>query len=119
MEGYEEISGKFFYCIKRNAITRNIEFNITIKQVWDLYIKQNKKCALSGLLLTFPKIVGGNDGNVSVDRIDSKKGYSPDNIQIIHKDINFLKGDLPQDVFIEYCKKIDENYRFKMEGYSI
>lgn len=118
-KGYEGISGKFFYCIKRGAKIRNIPFNITIEQIWNVYIKQNKRCALSGLPLTFPKIVGENDGNISLDRINSEKGYLPDNIQIVHKDINFLKGDLPENLFIEYCTKIDENYRSKIESYSI
>lgn len=110
-KGYEEISGKFFYSIKRNAITRNIGFNITIKDLWDLYLKQNKKCALSNLPLNFPSIVGSNDGTASLDRIDSSKSYILENSQWLHKDVNNLKWDFTQKEFINYCKIITENQK--------
>ena len=110
-KGYEEISGKFFYKIKQMAIKRNIIFDITIKQIWDLFIKQNKKCALSGLPLNFPSIVGKNDGTASLDRIDSNKGYSIDNIQWLHKNINNIKWDFTQKEIINYCKLVTENQK--------
>ncbi len=75
------------------------------------YLKQDKKCALSGLLLNFPSIVGRNDGTASLDRIDSKKGYTIENCQWLHKDVNNLKWDFTQKEIIYYCKLITENQK--------
>ena len=38
--------------------------------------------------------------------IDSSKGYIKDNVQWVHKDVNFMKQSLPQEKFIDYCRKI-------------
>ena len=35
----------------------------------------------------------------SLDRIDSSKGYTEDNIQWVHKDVNQMKMDLPEQRF--------------------
>ena len=34
------------------------------------------------------------------------KGYHLNNIQWVHKDINFMKGNLNNEYFIELCKKV-------------
>ena len=102
-KGYEDISGYQWCIIKRNAIRRNIIFNITIKEVWDLYIKQNKKCALSGLDISF------KDKTASIDRIDSSKGYTIDNIQIVEKNINIMKRNFSLEYFYYLCKNVVNN----------
>ncbi len=42
------------------------------------------------------------------DRIDSCVGYVPGNVQWVHRTVNFIKRDLPDDEFIEWCKQIAE-----------
>lgn len=109
--GYKDLSGRMWGNIKRNAKKRNLEFNITIKQVWKLYEKQNRKCALSGLDIIFADTVKNHElrlTTASLDRIDNTKGYIKNNIQWIHKDINWMKQDFKQEYFIEICKKIAE-----------
>lgn len=98
---YGEISGSYWHRAKAGAKNRNIEFNITIKDAWDLFLKQNRKCALSNVDLVFGKIT-----TASLDRIDSSKGYHLDNIQWIHKHINNMKLDFSEDEFIYFCRKI-------------
>jgi len=78
-------------------------FEITIEAVWDLFLAQNRKCALSGLPLKFGS---GNKGNASLDRIDSTKGYTLGNVQWVDKDVNKMKMDLSQPYFIELCRRI-------------
>ena len=53
--GYGDIPKDFFSNIKRGAESRNIIFDITIEYLWDLFINQEKKCALSGIELFFSK----------------------------------------------------------------
>jgi hypothetical protein len=109
--GYEEISGNWFYQHilrerKQESRTR-VPVEITVKEIWDLFIKQDRKCALSGLPLTISNSSRYNDA--SVDRIDSSKGYTIDNVQWVHKHINFMKRTYSQEYFIEMCKKVAEN----------
>ena len=43
---------------------------------------------------------------MSVDRIDSSKGYIIDNIRWIHKDINVMKNSFSDEYFTYLCKLI-------------
>jgi hypothetical protein len=45
----------------------------------------------------------------SLDRIDSSKGYTKNNIQWIYKPINSMKRDYTQERFIELCKLVAKN----------
>ena len=53
--GYEEISKTHINQIKHNAKSKNRKFEITPQYMWDLFIQQNRKCALSGILIQFVK----------------------------------------------------------------
>ena len=64
-------------------------------------LKQNKKCALSGIDLIFEANHGKIEGNISLDRIDSQKGYTINNVQWVHKDINFMKQDFAENYFLD------------------
>lgn len=107
--GYEDISGSFFCSVKSHAKQRNIEFEVTIKDMWDVFIKQGKKCALTGIPISFQSLSRKRDGTASLDRIDNTKGYTKDNIQWLHKDINIMKMDLTMDELLNYCQLIIKN----------
>lgn len=110
--GYESISGTIWAAIKANAQTRKIPFLINIKYAWNLFLKQEKRCALSGLELEFGHSYGSKylrkNTTASLDRIDSKLGYIEGNVQWVHKEINLMKGKLPQERFIALCKLVSE-----------
>lgn len=52
----------------------------------------------------------GCKGTASPDRIDSSLGYTKDNVQWVHKDVNTIKWDLSHDRFVKLCKTITENF---------
>ena len=52
-KGYEEISGNYFGKLKKNAKERKIKFLVSIEEIWDLFLNQNRKCALSGKEIFF------------------------------------------------------------------
>jgi len=106
--GYEEISGTYFTTIKSGATLRKLLFKITIEDIWKLFLKQNRKCAFSGRILYF-----GDNQTASLDRIDSSKGYTLDNIQWVHTDINIMKNNYSDEYFIEICKEITKYRRNK------
>jgi len=113
-KGYKDISGSYWYIIRDRAKRYNYEFNLDIKYIWNLYIKQNKKCRLSGLYIKFEDIItakGKCDRTASLDRIDSNKGYIKGNVQWVHKDVNKMKQDLDENIFIKLCQMIAENTR--------
>jgi hypothetical protein len=106
-KGYGDISLDFFTTVKRNAKKRSIEFDISIEYLWDLYLKQKGKCALSGLSLLFGRVVKDRESRtVSVDRIDSTRGYVEGNVQWVHKKINIMKNVYSQEEFIILCRQI-------------
>lgn len=108
--GYYNISGRFFSMIKSSARKRNIKFDISIEDIWNQYLKQNKKCMLTGLDIYFESDCGQT---ASIDRIDSSKDYTVDNIQIVHKDINIMKNDYGNEYFILMCQHVANNKAVK------
>ena len=76
-----------------------------------MLLKQNRKCALTGVYIDLTESrksfnVDFELMTASIDRIDSKKGYEPNNIQWVHKDINRMKWAFPQNQFIEMCQLV-------------
>lgn len=108
--GYEEISGSYFGSLKWGAKRRNLDFQIDLKYIWEIFVKQNRKCALSGDDIFFVQAaVDEHKGTASLDRINNDIGYVKGNVQWVHKDLNFMKQDLSENYFIELCKKVYEN----------
>lgn len=108
-KGYEDISLSLWNSIKSGAKERDIDFSIDIEYAWGIYLNQNRKCAYTGIDIYFSSNINHQRGNASLDRIDSSKGYIKGNVQWIHKDINRMKNDFSEEVFLSYCKKITEN----------
>ncbi len=109
-KGHGEISGSHWQQIANGAKVRDFEFSITIEYIWELFLKQDRKCILSGLELKFVhEYDRRSDTTASLDRIDSSKGYIPGNVQWIHKDINRMKWCHDEPLFIKYCYDISQN----------
>lgn len=98
-----EISGRFWHSIINKAKIRNLEFLLTREYIWNLYIKQERKCALTGLELLMPKEGILESRTASLDRIDSNKPYLEGNVQWVHKRINIMKSNMTDKEFIEWC----------------
>lgn len=98
-----------FNKMKRGAEARSMPFNISIIDVAKQFEKQKGICSLSGLPLKLRTYTNDITATASLDRIDNNKGYLKNNIQWIHKEINFMKGSLQENRFIELCKHIAKN----------
>jgi hypothetical protein len=72
-------------------------------------MKQGGKCALSGTELVLcrrtTEYLKGMQ-TASIDRIYCHKPYCIDNIQWIHKKLNWMKNRIPQEEFIDLCIKV-------------
>jgi hypothetical protein len=107
--GYEGIHGKRWQIIKTGAIKRGHKFNLSIQDAWKLYEKQNRKCAISGVDIYFAETVSTfSAATASLDRIDSTLGYTLDNVQWVHKEINLMKQGMSMKQFLEWIKIIGQ-----------
>lgn len=107
--GYEGIHGKRWQTIKDGAKRRGHEFNLSIQDAWKLYEKQKRKCAISGVNIYFSETVSTfSTATASLDRIDSSLGYTLDNVQWVHKEVNLMKQGMSMKQFLEWIKIIGE-----------
>lgn len=90
------ISSTYWTALTTAAARRGLRFTLRIEGAYELFRRQEGRCELSGMKIVL------ND-TASLDRIDSAKGYTDGNVQWLHKDINRLKSDWPEDRFIEMC----------------
>ena len=94
----------WFNKFKISATHRSLEWEITIEDIANLLSNQASKCALSGVWIS----TRGNlsDITASIDRIDNSIGYTKDNIQLVHKKINMMRGSLSVEEFVKFCKSV-------------
>ena len=106
-KGYEEMNSFYLSNAKRRARKTGMDYDLDGKFLWELFLSQDRCCALSGVRIEFPPINRlRSRGTASLDRKDSTKGYTKDNVQWVHKDINNIKMEFTQTEFFEWCKKV-------------
>lgn len=106
--GYKDITGTYICNIRTHAYRRKIKFDITPKDLYKIWIQQNKTCALTGLPLTIA-INGKNIPTIqtaSVDRIDNNLGYIKNNVWFVHKTINRIKNTISINMLIFFANMI-------------
>lgn len=112
-KGVGDLSGAYYASLRKGAELRNLSFNVSKEFLWDLFNKQNGKCALSGVDIKLEKHFKGSNQTASLDRIDNKRGYEEDNVQWVHKKINLFKRGYDEQTLYDYCKKIYTTMRRK------
>lgn len=123
-KGVGEISLDFYNHIRRAAAKpqryREVkEFTVTLEYLWELYLKQNRQCALSKLPIGFNEREGsrGRRCSASLDRIDSSKGYVEGNVQWVHKHINIMKNKYELDYFVKLCNLVAQSHENQFTGH--
>jgi hypothetical protein len=123
--GAGDLTKTFYNYFRFTAKRRGIEWSVSIDYLWSLAVRQEMKCALTGLEIVFPTIsspYGGStfdpntqarlrngSGQVAVaslDRLDSSIGYAPGNVQWLTKWANIMKNGLSQEEFIHLCHRV-------------
>jgi hypothetical protein len=95
-----------FKSLQSGALTRGIDFLLTLEEFSELVATSNMVCAISGVPLSLQV---GHKHKLSGDRKDSSLGYTRTNVQIVSAMVNFMKQDYSQDEFISLCRKITEH----------
>lgn len=91
--------------IRSGARKRKLQFIITVQDLNNLWIKQNGRCYYTGVELnsTWNK---KHPQQVSVDRLNTKSGYTVENIVLCCQSINYAKNCYDLIVFEEFLKNI-------------
>ncbi len=81
-----------------------------LMKLWD---KQRGRCALTGIPMTWlanrREDIGNGYGlgrNVSVDRIDSARGYVKGNLRLVCSQLNYMRGSLEDPDFVLWCELV-------------
>lgn len=107
---YELLDHRYLGLVER-AKKRGLAVNINKEYLHELWDAQNGKCAISGIDMTYISNCGRIPTNVSVDRIDSSKGYIKGNIQLVCMAVNQMKNDLDMQTLLTFCNAIILNSR--------
>lgn len=112
-----DLSGKYWSSLVKSAKKRNLELKLTMQEAWDLFLKQKGRCFYTGIKINhikYLKRVNKKDvyslGTASIDRKNSSLGYTKDNVQWVHKDVNLMKMHLKEKYFIKLCKLISRRF---------
>lgn len=72
--------------------------------------KQEGRCAITGVKLTFTKIpgLGRVHTNAAIDQIIAGGGYTEENVQLVCDTVNRMKSDMTMDELIYWSKAIVE-----------
>lgn len=85
---------------KKRAKDKGLEFSLTLED-----IKIPQRCPIMDEILQY--IPGGySDYSPSIDRIDSSRGYTKDNIQIISSIANRMKWNATKEQLLTFCQGI-------------
>jgi hypothetical protein len=109
-KGYKGLTASHFSLSVSTCANRKttLDHDLTIKQAWDLFESQSGQCALSGrvLYLNSGFRTDPQKSTASLDRINNDVGYTIDNVQWVHKEINKMRWHLDLPYFLSLCQKV-------------
>ena len=79
-----------WYRLKSRSIERGFDFNVQKDDFINWWNQQPKNCWYCGQIVVQRN--GFKQDNLTIDRADNKKGYSLDNIHIVCRRCNMIKG---------------------------
>jgi hypothetical protein len=91
---------------RHNALLRRPTDNpVTLEELLKMFHDQHGMCALSGITMTWQR---GRirPTSLSIDRIDSDRGYSADNVRLVCHAINTFRGQMSDDFMFEMASAI-------------
>ena len=93
---------------KRGAYQRKIEFELTLDEVKTLWERQSGLCFYSKRPMTLTK---GDRDKVSIDRVNSSKTYTLDNVVLCTSSVNVMKRALSLDEFRCIISDLAKNFQ--------
>jgi len=94
-----------YRCMVNNSRSRSIYVDIKKEDIENLWEDQQGKCYYTGIDMLYT--YGANSPyQVSIDRVDSNKAYTLDNIVLCCQAINLAKRNYPVEIFTQFITKI-------------
>lgn len=112
-KGVGDLAGAYITEIKSRAEKRGLDFSISTQYIWDLLVEQGFKCILTGEPITVSRNWRKCKFTASLDRIDSNVGYILGNVQWVHKTVNRLKSNFPENDLFMWVEKIYNHQKLK------
>jgi len=100
----------WYEAFKKSALTRGYEWSLSPEFIDAMYTEQQGRCALSGLPISWSAVNWHH--TASIDRIDNNLGYLENNVQLVHKKVNMMRGSLTVDEFKELCKAVADKVKW-------
>ena len=104
---------------RKRAKKRGVEHTISIEFLYSLY---TDTCPISGVSLLWERGHGKpQENSPSLDRIDSTKGYTEDNVWLISYRMNRIKNDSTIEelrMILSACLEVTSRYSSKQCGVS-
>ena len=100
----------WYNSFQKSAVSRGYAWEITIEDIATLYELQAGKWAFTGWNVGWSETHWNH--SASIDRIDNNKGYTLDNIQIVHKSVNMARGTITVNDFMEMCLAIADKVKW-------
>lgn len=100
---------KFMFCSSRSrARLKNLEFNLDLKYLFNLWDEQDGRCAVSNrkFKLTIDSEDRREKDAPSLDRIDSKIGYLKGNVRLVTLHTNLALSTFGLDAFYQLCEDV-------------
>ena len=88
---------------RKRALKNGMPFNLTSQFVLNL-MRQVTECPYFGWRLTH--LPGKHQTLASLDRVDSSKGYTMDNVRIISYQANLMKSDATMEQLIAFARGV-------------
>lgn len=88
---------------KRTKKGREYAYDIDQEYIEKLYEEQGGVCAISGIEMACKT---HDIYNLSIDRIDSSKGYTKENVHLVCAIINNMKNEYSMDEFMKECENM-------------
>jgi hypothetical protein len=105
-KAYRNLDSRFKLLIKSASYRNKFEVLLTLDDLKNIWSEQEGRCAYTKL----PLLATANQFNtVSLDRIDSSKGYVAGNVQLVCAAINKMKQDYTEELFILLSLLVTQN----------
>lgn len=115
-KAYRDLDSRFSLLIKTASYRKKFEVCLTVEDLKDVWSQQEGRCAYTKL----PLLATANQFNtVSLDRIDSSKGYIIGNVQFVCAAINKMKQEYSEDLFILLSLLVTQNNKLSESPESL
>lgn len=96
---------------KNAAKGRGIPFELTESIVFRLMANTNFRCAVSGVMFSKPALdkIEVDPWAPSIDRIDNREGYTPDNVRVVAAAANYAMNRWGYDMLLRLANGVVRN----------